>query len=679
MRGQARQLAQLLRTAPDRPSGPVTPAASGGKGPVQRRENAWRGQAGEPTPNTLFEEIRTQLGIPEPAMGPLWAKPPLSEIRRHQASNGLRPTEAAADLTKTQSDARAQNPPEVSVHAMIGNLEATLRASGASAVETPVDEVSTPVETPDRPVKPSESSGSGESAVAREWGKKMGARNRRKEAAREEGSGMYQAGHLVAYQFMGPQANVFINVAPQGAQLNNVAFQNWEHDVLAATVCQVREALGRSMPEDSIPHFFHYRVKANYAGDAYSVSPEVLVAHKLIPADWQTQEGANASVTSVGLTKRIPVSWEAVASPLPVPDLPQESPDRLAHVAANEAAGLAVADAGSYGIVDPSGALTSPRHFEASGPKSRIGGQRASRGLKSMRREGGAPGFSCVLKALAVEENDAEEALGLLMGLTLTQSELLAAVVLAMPGAQDGNRIRKEYGDNADASYPKLVNDVWIDRVTGSAFRPDDILGLAERFSKEAQWKEEPEILGLRGELNRIGGEAEREKTAHKVTAAKKIADLKQRCDDLKEERQRIYEETKDKASAAYLEAEAAFKAATTLREAAEKLARTDQLAEFERITLEERRDKEAPQRELTRLVALSERSVLQRYLSDALLLEGALALIHDSDERRRIRATSGEAPVRDPRQIDFLDPQRTLGLNLARQPLAFAAQETQP
>jgi len=109
----------------------------------------------------------------------------------------------------------------------------------------------------------------------------------------------YQGGHLIAYQFLEEQANIYENVVPQGQQLNNVAFQNFE-SFLAGTI------KNRNPLNEDITPFIEYRVQVEYPKDQYNVTPEQLVNLGIIPEEHLNKEGDIITPEEFHLSKFIP-------------------------------------------------------------------------------------------------------------------------------------------------------------------------------------------------------------------------------------------------------------------------------------------------------------------------------------------------------------------------------------
>lgn len=622
--------------------------------PVQRKANTWIGhQNVKATP--LREEIQAALQLPASALDEAWSKPPLAGIASQQASRAFLPTSAGAKLSQIFSD-RGSNPSAVSVHADIGNLEANLRATGGGTSSEQPTAKPIPQEPPKEGPK-AQTTVLDPSSLDARWNKEMATKAAKRTGRRTE-EAPYQAGHLVAYQMMGDAANVFENVAPQGAQLNNVAFQNWEAGVVAGSVKALRGRLGEATPEEQVPHFFDYEVRVTYPGDKYRVPVGVLEQQGLLPKDWHTLSTAPEPPAEVALTKRIPLGWEAWALPT------HESAEKYS------------ADPVSYGIVGANGKPSSNTHFTATGPRARVGGEVAGRAVRSLARQTRPSGLTVVAQALALVDDRPEDAEALLQKAAGPASDDLAAAILAMTNAAG---FRTDYANRLGTAKPSLFDSPWTDSVSGRTFGPGEMLGLARQFAHPKAWADPTEVSQLKKEQTQLRRTFEQRKEKLKIANDQLRAPF---IDDAKAAKlQRdIAFKAGGKDSTGYIDADADFQRKQSLRDTKLKEIAKDEEDALAQIT----KDMDEASRPYDiKIAAASERTdgeLLRRYLDDVVDLQEALARLALALERRSMRrGTSGPAPeVKDPRDIDFLDPER-LADHKPPAPLHFSAQETQP
>ena len=172
----------------------------------------------------------------------------------------------------------------------------------------------------------------------------------------------YDGGHLVGFQFMGRDANVYDNVAPQGRALNNGPFQNWEKAVVVAAVKGTRDTLTRAgVAEENLPHMFDYTVAADYTSSKYDVVPDSLAATGLI-----SSADVDRLPDKVSLTKRIPVGWRAYAQPLALPSA------EVLGIKGRPDTPYMFAETRDYGAVDKENKERTNQEYMARGPKAMV-------------------------------------------------------------------------------------------------------------------------------------------------------------------------------------------------------------------------------------------------------------------------------------------------------------------
>lgn len=638
-----------------------SPSTPGPSLPVQRRANQWAGTGGTGAP-TLRDEILSGLQLPESALKDLWNKPPLPDIQLYQSKHGLLPNESSARLSEIHSD-RDANPPEVSVHAGIGNLEAGLRSGPEVTPVTlgPISSATLPSEDTSEGGKEDkkEKKESSEPPAYAEWRMRIGKNLERKQNLRSQ-EGKYQAGHLIAYQFMGGLANAFMNVAPQGAQLNNVAFQNWEHGVLAETIAQVRKTFGGA-EEDKVPFLFNYTVSVAYDNGSYEVTPEKLVALQLIPENWRELSTSTEEIKTIRLRKRIPLAWTAEAVPT------------------DEVAKTHVKDTAAYGIVGTKGMLENSSHFEARGPRAIVGAVKKSKGVATLDRKDSPSGFLIVQKAIEAAINSVEQGEDILSKIHMKEDPNLALAILSIPANYDGDVMRRRYAAATGIAIPQLVGSPWLDAKTGVVFQIEQIAELAAELAVPKAWQDTLEIQQLRKRITAIGSDIKARKVSGSKDTDTQIAKLANTAKLLKQARDKLYTKPEDKTSEAYVRANEAFSSASEASTAGKKSLELALDELYAALNLEEKEKKGPLEVELGKKTALTKQGILVRYVSDAVVLQGALADVADSQQRRQQREVGSVPVTRDPRSIDFLDPRETAGGSLPNAPLAFSAQETQP
>lgn len=620
--------------------------------PVQRKTNTWLGhQNVKATP--LREEIQAALQLPASALDAPWSQPRLSGIASHQAGHAFLPTSAGAKLSQIFSD-RGSNPAAVSVHADIGNLEANLRAAG-TATTAPSLQVEESKEAPKEASKEERKAPTLEpSPLDARWHKEMSTKAAKRTDRRTDEM-PYQAGHLVAYQFMDDAANVFENVAPQGAQLNNVAFQNWEAGVLAESVKALRRSLGEARPEEEVPFFFDYEVRVTYPGDKYRVPVGALESQGLLPPDWQKLSAAPEPPAEVALTKRIPLGWEAQATPL------------------EGSAANFTAKPASYGIVGANGKVSSNRHFVATGPEALAGGESAGRAVRSLKRQTRPSGLAVVAEALALVDKRPEDAEALLQKAAGPTSDELATAILAMTNAA---RFRTDYANRLGTEKPRLFNCSWTDSVTGKTLGPGQVLELAVQFAHPKAWADTPEVAKLKKEQTAVRRKYEDLKQQRKDTDEERLKPLKDAAKLAKEQREAAYK-TEGGESEAYRRADIHFQQKVKERDALAGEIEPAQQKALAEIHAQMEKASAAFDDPINAAASQTTAELLRRYLDDVVDLQEALARLALSIERRRLRR--GPAPeIKDPRAIDFLEP-APLPEHKAPAPLHFSAQETQP
>lgn len=226
---------------------------------VQRVPNEIRSE-GIPAPS-LKQEIEAQYqDKPSPAFNELWARNKhLSTIEQYQADNHMMPHHSEAKISSMPKDNRPPNPPSILAHGYMGNEEAKLRG--------------------DVQGEP------------------------------------YDGGHLIAYNFLGREANTHLNAAPQGKNLDNGPLSLWEDKILGAAIKRTTATLeGIGIPTASLPHVFEYNMWVDYAGSNYFIGRDYLIKYGLVPAS-----DKDKLPEILQFIKRIPTKWTAYAQPLSFP------------------------------------------------------------------------------------------------------------------------------------------------------------------------------------------------------------------------------------------------------------------------------------------------------------------------------------------------------------------------
>lgn len=228
-------------------------------GTVQRVPNEIRSE-GIPAPS-LKQEIEAQYeDKPSPEFHELWAQNKhLSTIEQYQADNRMMPHHSEAKISSMPKDNRPPNPPSILAHGYMGNEEAKLRGD-------------------------------------------------------VEGE-PYDGGHLIAYNFLGREANTHLNAAPQGKNLDNGPLSLWEDKILGAAIKRTTATLeGIGIPTASLPHVFEYNMWVDYAGSSYFIGRDYLIKYKLVPAS-----DKDKLPEILKFIKRIPTKWTGYAQPLSFP------------------------------------------------------------------------------------------------------------------------------------------------------------------------------------------------------------------------------------------------------------------------------------------------------------------------------------------------------------------------
>ena len=663
----------------------ASPGAGVGSGrTVQRKANTWvKEPTGDSTP-PLLAEIADAVGLPiDDLLGHWKSNQRNARIAEWQGKCPILPAQAVASLSCIHTD-RVENPPQVSVQADIGNLEAALRTSRQQPASnelssTPLASlppITTTTSEPKEHVPEASKQEIGTASATspldvphQAWLIERKRRQLRAAQMQQDSSGAYQAGHLVAFQFMGGMANQFSNVAPQGAQLNNVAFQNWEHGMLARAIGQARiEGFGAEQKnyavndESTVPQLFTYTVKVAYAGN-YSVSPTALESQGLLPPTWR-DKAKSPDVSSISLRKRIPLAWEAAA-------VPTDNPH----------ARKAVEAPANYGIVGRSGKLETPRHFEARGPGALVAeSQRSSRAVTTLDRNDRDSGFSHLKEIIALMKTSPAGAEKALRDIGWVEDAKFSDAIIAVTGNYNGDDLRSEYFDLLGNAIPMIPKLVWTD--AAGSMTPNAIAEFAASHATKADWQDDKDVSDLRKKISGLGGHYKGLKEELAANLDKEMSTHASNTAALKSEVTRLYELHKDTKNTDYLAANEKYKSANQTKVETEMRLKKELDDQKKVLTQKEKGEKESFQKELATKQEASPLSRFVRYLRDAARLQGSVVSLAEADARRERRELGNEPPVFDPRGIDFVDPQPTKGINLPPEneaPLAFTAQETQP
>ncbi|HET7865832.1 MAG TPA: DUF4157 domain-containing protein, partial [Burkholderiaceae bacterium] len=558
------------------PAGTGVASPGGGLGSgrtVQRQANTWvKEPTGDSTP-PLLAEIAEAVGLPTGDLLAHWkSQPMMASIAEWQEKCPILPGLAVAALSRVHTD-RVENPQQVSVQADIGNLEAALRTAPQQPASDDLSSkplaslppITTTTSEPEEPSpKDSKQEIGTESATSpltvphQAWLTERKRRQLRAAKMQQDSSGAYQAGHLVAYQFMGGMANQFSNVAPQGAQLNNVAFQNWEHGMLARAIGQARIQGYGAEPknytvkdESAVPQLFTYTVKVTYAGN-YSVSPSALESNGLLPPTWR-DTAKNPNVSSISLRKRIPLAWSAAAVPT-----------------GNTHARKAVDAPASYGIVARSGKVETPRHFEARGPGALVAEtQRSSRAVATLDRNDRASGFSDLKVIIELMETNPAKAEKALRAIGWVEDAKFSDAIIAVTGNYGGDDLRSEYFDLLGNAIPMIPRLIWTDGA--GDVPPNAIAEFAASHATKNDWEEDEGIRGLRNKLSGLGGHYKGLKEKLAVEFENEMVTHSRSTAALKLEVTRLYELHKNTDNTDYRAANEKYKSANQTKVETEK------------------------------------------------------------------------------------------------------------
>jgi hypothetical protein len=331
---------------------------------IRRKPNVFTKNEVLPVRSLKSEIAAHYIGEPTPAFHSVWARGPLLSIEQLQPA-GL-PVSSSALLARTApAGSRPDNPSAVIVHGWIGMIEAALRGSPKSrAFMTPrldkassaaLEKEQTPVAVPQAgletqpglqpAVKSSGQAGSVSAKLPRL-------------------QGQYDGGHLVAYQFMMADANVYKNVVPQGKALNSGPFGSWEDKIVAQAIRNTRRRLEEvGVTDEKMPHLFDYEVGVEYPASPYEVGAQQLAEIGLIPRD-----DVGKLAEPIRLTKRIPVSWSGYAQPLSYPS----SAELGLQEGMRPTAEYVLADTQEYGAIDDENKARTNQEFIARGPASLV-------------------------------------------------------------------------------------------------------------------------------------------------------------------------------------------------------------------------------------------------------------------------------------------------------------------
>lgn len=322
---------------------------------VRRKQNEFVKMDVDSTP-PLKDEIREQYSeAPSEGFEGLWAGSFLKKIDDRQRKGG-RPQSSHALLAQLGADDRSQNN-DVRVHGWVGSLEASLRKNAEGTAFIKMKQATALEKGKAKEPKPSVPVAEPTSEVPSMAQKKEAVPSTAK-ANKVATEPPYDGGHLVAFQFMGPSANTYTNVAPQGKALNNGPFQNWEKKVVGVALKQTEETLtSAGVKKTDLPHTFDYLVSVDYPSSMYNVSPAALAEHGLIPGP-----DIGRLPETVTLTKRIPVAWRAYAQPLAFPSAAEMGVPRRPDTP------FMFASTHDYGLVDKSNKERTNQEFMARGP-----------------------------------------------------------------------------------------------------------------------------------------------------------------------------------------------------------------------------------------------------------------------------------------------------------------------
>jgi hypothetical protein len=465
---------------------------SGSAASIQRKKNEFVTKDVDST-QPLKDEIRSQYTEPpDGEFETLWGQSFLTSIVHHQAKGG-RPYNSEVLLSTTEDDDRGSNPSSVTVHGSIGNLEAALRGNPQAAAFTQMKQRSG--EEKEKPNKDVTATKLTVPTASQQLEPKQLAISPKenKEKAPKHIEPAYDGGHLVAYQFLGKDANVYDNVAPQGKALNNGPFQNWEKKVLAAAIDQTALTLQMAgVAEENIPHTFRYRVHVSYPAGFYSIAPATLAQFGLIPLS-----DVGKLNSPVRLTKRIPESWYATAQPLPFPSRDElkakQRPDTP----------FVLASTTDYGIVDEENKERTNQEYIARGPEELV-----KKFASKAKAKSPADDFAMKLAVNATKSGfvtlqkwDAEK-----------QSDLGAVKTWALnPWHTDkitipkiktsGKHVLKKY-----EGEKQVLKSNWQDPVTKKEYSPDELIKLATTISTADETDDHKMLAAYLNDHNAVGG-----------------------------------------------------------------------------------------------------------------------------------------------------------------------------